>query len=437
MKQSFNITDSPEMACRSFHTQAIFTTAFTLLTSGGSGVFLSGLAAHMGAGDLLISYISIITNICGISIILLASLMERFSSYKKVTIALTVLSKLTTLLLVLIPVFIPAKAQIGVFIPLMIAAFTLQAQTTVILNNWLVSFVEEKKSGRYIAGRQTFVLAVTVILSLAGGRLLDFMSGAYIGFVILFSAAFLMAVLEIVTLSHIPDAKKPQTQKNKTRYLDMLLVPMKSKPYLGFAVYIFLFYLALAIADSFTVVYMIRYLRLSYVTTTAMQMIITLPQIFLLGIWGRISDRKGHQSALVSSIWFFAGETLFMAMSNSQNFYIFIPLAFLFASIANAGFTVSVFNRRYELMPKENRILYDNFYSAAVGLAFILGPFLGGSIKDLIEMNSSLQTSMQFGNIRLLYAVSTAAIILLQLVICLKGAGKGGNKSEVKTEVCQ
>ena len=425
MKESINMAASPMEVCRSFHTQAIFTTAFTLLTSGGGGVFLSGLAAHMGAGDLLISYISIITNICGISIILFASAMERFSSYKKLTVSLTILSKLTTLLLVIIPLLIPARAQIAVFVPIMIIAFTLQSQTTVVLNNWLVGFVEENKSGRYIARRQTYVLAVTVILSLTGGRILDFVSGAYIGFVILFSAAFFMTILEVITLSRIPDAIRPQTQKKKNRYMDMLLVPLKSRPYLGFAAYIFLFYLALSIADSFTVVFMIRYLKLSYVATTAMQMIISLPQIFLLGIWGRLSDKKGHQFALAASIWFFAGETLFLALSNSGNCYMTIPVAFLFAAIANAGFTVSVFNRRYELMPKENRILYDNFFSASVGLAFILGPFLGGSIKNFIEMNSNIPAIIQFGNIRLLYVVSTASIILLQLIFCFKSAGKG------------
>ena len=171
---------------RSFNTQVVFGTSFTFLTSG---VFLSGLAMYMGASDLLVSYISMISNICGISILLFSSLIERFRSFKKITIGLTVFSKLATLLIVLIPLLIPAGLQIVVFIPMMVIAFTLQAQTTVVLNNWMVTFVDEKKSGRYIAGRQTLVLMVTVILSLAGGRLMDAVSGRYIGFFILFSAA--------------------------------------------------------------------------------------------------------------------------------------------------------------------------------------------------------------------------------------------------------
>lgn len=404
-----------------FHKQIIFGTSFTFLTSG---VFLSGLAMYMGASDLLVSYISMIVNICGISIIVFSSVIERFNSYKKITISLTVLSKLTTLLIVLIPLLIPDNMRLAVFVPVMIAAFTLQSQTTVVLNNWLVTFVDEKQSGRYIAKRQTYVLIMTVILSLTGGRLLDKVSGQYIGFAILFFAAFIMAALEVLVLFRIPDAKRQKSMEQKISFKDLISVPSKCKPFFHFVVYIFLFYLFLSIADSFTVVYMMRYLCLSYTATTAMQMIISLPQIFMLGIWGKISDKRGHRFALTTSICFFVGETFFMALSNMQNNLIMIPLAFLFASVGNSGFVVSVFNRRYELMPKQGRILYDNFFSAAVGLAFILGPVIGGAIRRVLESVTWVNTAVQFGNIRLLYAISTVALILLQIVITVQNNKK-------------
>lgn len=411
-----NLTAMPK-ALKAFITQIIFGTAFMFLTSG---VFLSGLAMYMGASDLLVSYISMITNICGISILFFSSIIKRFHSYKKVTVSLTVLSRLATVMIVLIPLIIPQKAQISVFVPVMIIAFTLQSQTTVVLNNWMVTFVDEKQSGRYIAKRQTFVLIVTVILSLAGGRLLDVVSEAYIGFALLFLAAFVMSLIEIAVLLRIPDSVQQKTEECKSRFRDTIRIPIKCRPFLIFVIYIFLFYLMLSLADSFTVVYMMRYLELSYVATTAMQMLISLPQIFLLGIWGKISDKKGHQFALTASIWFFVGETLFMALSNHQNVYVLVPIAFIFAAAGNSGFVVSVFNRRYELMPVKDRILYDNFFSAAVGLAFILGPVTGGTIKNLIEANEWIMDKIQFGNIRILYATSAAAIALLQVFITIK-----------------
>ncbi|MEG0494535.1 MAG: MFS transporter, partial [Clostridia bacterium] len=89
-----------QKASGAFHIQIMFGTAFTFLTSG---VFLSGFAMYMGASDLLVSYISMITNICGVSILFFSGLVGRFRSFKKITISLTILSKLATLLIVLIP----------------------------------------------------------------------------------------------------------------------------------------------------------------------------------------------------------------------------------------------------------------------------------------------------------------------------------------------
>lgn len=406
-----------QKASRAFHIQIMFGTAFTFLTGG---VFLSGFAMYMGASDLLVSYISMITNICGVSILFFSGLIGCFRSFKKITISLTILSKLATLLIVLIPLFCEGKAQIAAFIPLMLAAFTLQAQTTVVLSNWMVNFVDEKHSGKYIARRQTFVLAVTVLLSVVGGRVLDAASGAYPGFLILFGAAFCMSVMEVLVLLRIPDAVQQKAVCEKSGFSDLIRAPLRCRPFLRFVVYIFLFYLMLSIADSFTVVYMMRYLGLSYTATTLLQMLISLPQLFLLGAWGKISDKKGHSFALKLSIWFFVGETLFMALSNGQNLYVIIPIAFLFAAAGNSGFVISVFNRRYELMPQEGRIVYDNFYSAAVGLAFILGPVLGGAIKQGLESIGTLEQLLQFGNIRLLYVVSAVSIVLLQLVFTKK-----------------
>ena len=97
-----------------FFIQAGFGTAFTYLTSG---VFLSGLAILMGAGDILVSYLSVIVNICGVLILAFPAFLERFTSRKKLTIALTILSRLATLFIVTIPVLFPAGIRLYVFAP--------------------------------------------------------------------------------------------------------------------------------------------------------------------------------------------------------------------------------------------------------------------------------------------------------------------------------
>lgn len=399
-----------------FVEQIIFATTFSLLTGG---VFLSGLAVLMGASDVLISYISVIANICGVLILIFATFLERFSSKKKLTIAFTITSKATTLFIVFIPLLIESQFQIFVFIPTIIIAFTLQALTTVCLNNWLAHFTPNDKRGIYISIRQTSSLVVTVALSLVAGKLMDSMTNQYFGFIILFATAFIMAIIEIIILSRIDDVCVNPTTKVKYNVLDIFKIPLSNKPFIRYVCYIALFYLILYISDSFTVVYMLKYLDLPYTTIVAMQSLISIPQLFMLGIWGWLSDKYGHNFVLFVSIWFFVGETLFLALSNPSNLYMCIPIAFFIASIANSGFVVAVFNRRYEIVPEKGRMIYDSFYSAAIGVSFILGPFVGGLFKNLFSNITFLQQSFKFADIRLLYVISAVGILIIQLLYVL------------------
>ena len=405
------ILDTGPRIC--FFLQTAFGTSFAYLTSG---VFMSGFALSIGAGDVLVSYLSVIVNICGVLILAFAAYLERFQSRKKLTVILTILSRTATLFIIVIPVAVPGQMRIGAFVFMVVLAFTLQAQTTVVLNQWMMGFMDEKKSGRYISLRQTLTLGVTVILSVAGGFWMDFMKGEYLGFAVLFAAAAVMSVCEIILLLRTPDSAPYRPLKNVCRLGDALKVPLGDRRFMGFVVYILAFYLLLNISDSFTMVYMMKYLALPYKTVTAMYMIISLPQIVLLGFWGRVSDKRGHEFVLKTSIWLFAGETLFMSFAGPKNCLLFIPIAFLTSSVGNAGFVVAVFNRRYELMPRDNRIMYDNFYTAVIGAGFILGPMIGGAVKSFLEAGAAVQSAAAIHGIHCLYLISTAGILLLQVI---------------------
>ena len=406
-----SLLDTKPRVC--FFAQTVFGTTFTYLTSG---VFLSGLALLMGAGDVLVSYLSVIVNICGVLILVLSPFLERFRSRKRLTLVLTALSRLVTIFIAAIPALAPPRVQLGLFIPAVIAAFTLQAQTTVALNQWMMEFVDEKRSGRYISLRQTLTLTVTVLLSVTSGFWMDAMGGKYMGFVILFGAAGIMGMGELILLARTPDSRAYQSAVRCCRLRDIILLPRKNKTFTRFVLYIFAFYLLLNVSDSFTTVYMMKYLELPYKTVTAMSLILSLPQIILLSVWGRISDRLGHDFVLKTSIWFFAAETLLIAFASPRVWFIFLPSAFLAASVGNAGFVTAVFNKRYELMPEENRIVYDNFYTAVIGLGFILGPMAGGILKDWMASSDFVMGMMNFANVRLLYPVSAVGILVLQVV---------------------
>ena len=61
----------------------------------------------------------------------------------------------------------------------MVPTFALQACDHGGAEPWMLGFMDERGSGRYISRRQTLTLAVTVALSLAGGWWMDGLRGRY------------------------------------------------------------------------------------------------------------------------------------------------------------------------------------------------------------------------------------------------------------------
>lgn len=393
------------------HTVAV--AAFSYLTSG---VYLSGLAISVGAGDVLVGYLSIILNICGVITLAFSSLLERFRSRKRLALCLTGLSRAATILIVVVPAWAPRDLRLPLLMVTVVLAFTLQSQTTAIINQWTLCFVNPEKGGRYISLRQTLNMGVTVAFSLAGGWYMDFVEGRYEGFVAVFAVAAVFGTVEVLLLGKIPDSMVEREEAKYGTLRELLGVPLKDNGFRRFVINVFAFYLLLTLADSFTIVYMMKYLALPYQTVTALQLIMALPQVVLLGLWGRVSDRLGHATALKASVALFAGEMLLLCFTSPKTWFVCIPVGFFIAAVANAGFSVAVFNRRYELMPKEHRITYDNVYAAAVGCGSMLGPMLGGWLKDALGRTPALWHGMVFGDIRLLYLVSAVGIILMQVV---------------------
>jgi len=283
------------------------------------------------------------------------------------------------------------------------------------LNNWLISVVPENIRGRYFSIRQTFSLIINVSLPLVVGRMLDVISNKYEGFLIVFGLGLVMTIIEMLVFIRVGEHHSKSTRDEHFKLIDVLRLPLANKEFIRYIIYVALFFLALYISDSFTTVYMIRYLKLPYTSIIAFQMLMSIPQIFLLRVWGKISDKKGHHFILATSIWFFVGESFFMGLTNSKTVYIFMPIAFIFAAIANSGFVIGVFNRRYAIVPEKGRIIYDGFYSAVIGLTFILGPFIGGVIKTFISTNSFIQKNIAFGEFRILFFISAFCIIVLQI----------------------
>ena len=396
-----------------FIAQNFFATAFLHFTGG---IFLTGFAIYLGARDELVGYIAILPNICGIFLILGGFFLQRFSSKKRLALILIVITKTLFCSIVLIPLLASKEIQSAALFIVLIFAYTLQALTSIALNNWFISVVPEKIRGRYFAIRQSFALIVTIGLPLFIGRLLDLAGNKYLGFLILYGLGFVVMIMELYTCFQITEPFAVKTADEKYRFKEIFVLPVKNKEFMYYTSFLFVLYIILWLSCCFTQVYILKYLKLSYTFANSLGMFSAVLQIIFLQIWGKIGDRYGHQFVMDICIWFFAGEMFFWALLSKPYILVLMPIAYLFSAIANSGFLVSVFNRRYMIIPGNARTVYDGFYSAAIGVAFILGPSIGAMLKFSIASNFWIQKNIPFGEFRVLYLISCIGVIMLKLL---------------------
>lgn len=411
----------------SFIVQMIFGSTFMLLATG---VNLAGFAVYLGVSDQLVGYISLISSICGILVVFSGLFFERFKNRRKIIIILNTIGKTCIASVIWIPIIITEKYQIIVFFMMMIIGFSLNTLMGVGINSLLVDVVPSNIRGRYFAIRKNFGIGLSICTRFIAGRILDIATDKYIGFVILFSVAYVMILLENIAFWKIEEPEINSLNKISIKFLDVFKIPLKNKKFINFTVSIMFFNLALHMSNSFINLYMIRYLNLSYTYISLTTIMMCILQLFFYRLWGRIGDKYGHKNVINISIWCYIIYLFIWVIVSKSIMYFTIPIAYIFLAIASSGYTTSQFNIKYSIIPEKGRTLYDGFYLASMGITLLLSPLLGGKIKSLINNYEFFEKMINYSQFRVLFLISVIMLILYQII-----NSKKKNSEEITSKV--
>lgn len=410
--------------------QLLFATMFGILTGG---IFLPGFAVSLGASDQTIGFIGLIPSVVGIFMVFSGFILERFRNRKQLVIRLNIIAKLFICSIVLVPVVVPKPLQMAVTIFILMIGYTLQAFNGVAINIWFMSVVPDNIRGRYFAVRQTAALVISALLPIIAGLLMDHIGNQYIGFVILYILAIFALLGENKAYKEIEEPEVQTAAKKDIKLLDVWTVPIKNKEFLGYTFTLAILYILIFISCTFTSVYMLRYLKLSYTFITAMGIFNAVMQMLFYRFWGRIADQYGHEYVMHAGIWFMVGELTIWAIMPKSAVLFLLPVANLFSAIGNSGFAMGVFNRRFAIIPQTGRSLYEGFFGTLTGLAILISPFIGGWMRNRISTISFVHQHIPFGEFRVMYAITVLGIICLQVFRILRNRRKTKQIKEVIT----
>ncbi len=148
---------------------------------------------------------------------------------------------------------------------------------------------------------------------------------------------------------------------------------------------------------------MLENLEVSFATITWFITCATLATLFMLRIWGPISDRMGNRPVLIVAGAAHALTPLFWIVAQPDTFYWPLVLAQV--------------NILIKLAPKEGRSLFIAVFNGAIGLSVAVAPIVGGSLLEFMKDWQVSNGRWTLTNLHFLFLLSGGLQILVLGVI--------------------
>ncbi len=303
-------------------------------------------------------------------------LVEKAGSRKAMIVPIVFMHAVSWLLVFLLPY---AFSGSGVW--WLIGLFTISTISGVLVNpawgSMMADLVHADIRGRYFSFRNRIMNFTVLISSLIAGLLLQlFTHNVFIGFAIIFGGAMVSRFFSVYFVSHMYEPPMAKQNPNEAGLFHMV-TNLGSSNIGRFTVFVALIYFSIMLAGPFFSVYMLRDLKLSYLTFTLINSSSTVATLIFLPFWGRRADRAGNLKIMritgcllpiVPLFWLFGTNPLYLICVN------------IFSGFAWSGFDLSCSNFLYDASEPANRTKQIAVFNCITSVAVSAGALAGGYI---------------------------------------------------------
>ena len=356
--------------------EGAFATAMSALTIS----FIPAFALALGASEFFIGLLTSIPLLANAILQIPASyLAERTGKRRTICTISSFFSRVMWIPILLIPFLF------GESLLLLIVFFSIfHGISGIISPSWaslMGDIVPGVKRGRYFGLNHRIFAVVSLLAVLFAGYVLDFFSGSFIGFGIIFGAAGIFGVLTSFSFKKFPE---PKFRKIKTNFFSDMKNIFGNLPFKYFVVSFALFNFGYHFSAPFFVVKLIRDLNAPYIWISILSIMSTLIIILVQRLWGRLSDSIGNKSIIILCAFGIATLPFGWALIPTPVFI--IPLGVI-SGLFWAGFNLSSFN--YMLgVASERRTLFSAVFWALSNIGIVAGSLIGGISADYLSTHS-------------------------------------------------
>lgn len=402
----------------------VTTRAMITLTEG---VFLIGFALELNASLFVIGLLAALPPLAQLIQIPSIYLIEKCRNRKKITIYSSIASRLTLLLIAVIPLFFSAP-EIGLII-LLIATFLRGAFGAIgasSWNSWMHDLIPSRKLGTFFSRRWSLSTAISIPLSLVGGYFIGWWTGVFPdlgihGYSILFTMGFITGLIGVYFLWKTPEPAMPSVTRDFNIF-DKIRRPFNDDNFRELLIFLGSWNFAIFLATPFFTVYMLERLGFTMAWVIAFTVVSQVTNVLFFGVWGRFSDIYTNKSVLeVSGPLFLISILLWTFTSIPGDYLLTLLLLFIIhvlMGISLAGVNLAGGNIGIKLAPRGQATSYLASSSIITSLAIGIGPIIGGAISDLFIIHdikflhfSGLDFAFFFAFIIGIYSIYRLALV--------------------------
>lgn len=396
---------------RSLHYSIVEGTYSTVMGNLTGGVFLTGFALSLGAGNFQIGLLAAIPALASLVQIPASYFVEQSGLRRKISLRFAVIARSIWIPIALLPVLVLINGQeyvIRLFLGLVFVYTLANSINGLAWLSWLSDLVPKERMGSFFAKRTMVNTGVAMLLGIGAGQFIDssyrlFADGAIFSFSILFAVAVLSGMISIHFLAKMAEPPVHRLRP-KESFFDVIQLPLKEKNFRRLVLFNVTWNFSLGFAAPFFNVYMLQDAGLSYFFVSTLGTISGVTSFLSVRYWGQLSDRFGSKPLLIISVvgkccypfvWIFT-------TPNSYLLYIIIHLS----GFLDAGLGLTLSNTMLKLIPQEKKSVYIAVYNTSAGLASFAAPVLGGMLAKQLQGVGITLGFVTLGHLKLLFLLS-------------------------------
>lgn len=244
--------------------------------------------------------------------------------------------------------------------------------------------VDTKFRGRWWGKRATIISFTTIIFSIISAFLIQFFNSKSlkaIGFVIFFFIAFLARSFSAKIMSKFLDKNTLVDKKNSS--LKKFIKEMPHTNFGKFTLYRTLFGAAMTLTSTLVPIYLLRDLKISYLSYILIILSGTIFSIITLNLWGKLADTFGNYKIITLTSLLMPLTPILYILSKNL-FYLFI-IPGLIGGTSWTAFVLVSKNFIYDNVKKADLGKYVSYFNLLLGLGSFFGGFIGSILISVIK----------------------------------------------------